>query len=404
MNEHAALKAVPVTEKVWWVGAVDPQLADFHGYLTPRGTTYNAYLVLAETVALIDTVKKAFFDQMMRRIASVIDPTRIELIVSNHSEMDHTGALLETIAAVKPTRVVASPAGTRAIAAHFHGLAAEAVKTGEEIHLGAGLTLRFVETPLLHWPDSMVTYLPEEKVLFSQDIMGMHLAVTNIWADQTPDDLLFYEAANYYANIIMPYSDLVLKTLDQFKNLDIQPAVVAPDHGPIWRGDYVNKIIDLYRHWATQAPTNKVVIAYDTMWGSTAKLAQALAEGVRDAGCIAPIHPLSNSHRSEIAAELLEAGGFVVGSPTMNNQLFPTVADLLTYIKGLKPKNLVGAAFGSFGWSGESVKHIAEILSQMKIEVVGTLKVQYVPTDKDLRAAYELGQAVGQAVKSKLAN
>jgi len=400
--EEKALRAIPVTDKVWWVGVVDRELDDFHGYLTPRGSTYNAYLVVGDTVALIDTVKKPFFGQMMDRIASVIDPKRIDLIVSNHSEMDHTGALPETIAAVEPKRVVASQMGARAIAAHFGGLQIEVVKSGEAIRLGEGLTLRFVETRLLHWPDSMVTYLPEKKLLFSQDIMGMHVAVQKLFADENPEDVLVHEAAKYYANIIMPYSDLVLRALDSFSNFGIEPEIIAPDHGPIWRGDDVSKIIAWYRKWAEQAPTDKVVIAYDTMWGSTAKLAQAVAEGVRDAECTPVVHPLSNAHRSDIATELLESGAFVVGSPTINNNMFPTVADLLTYIKGLKPKNLVGATFGSFGWSGESVKQVAEALTAMKIEVVDTLRVQYVPEEKDLRAAYELGQKVAHAVKIRL--
>ncbi len=357
-TQSAGFKAIKITDKVYWVGVIDWELGDFHGYATPRGSTYNAYLIVDEKVVLIDTVKKQFFTEMMQRIASVIDPSKIDIIVSNHAEMDHTGALPATIEAVNPEHVYASAMGARAIAAHFGGLAVETVKNGQEISIGS-LTLKFVETRMLHWPDSMVTYVPELGILFSQDIMGMHFATQRLFADENPDDILYYEAAKYYANIVMPYSNVVPKALASFEKHGIAPKMIATDHGPIWRGDDVDKIMGWYKRWIEQPPTEKAVVAYDTMWGSTSAMAKSIAEGLRDGGCRVVLAPLSSTHRSDIATHLLEAGAFVVGSPTINNQMFPTMADMMTYIRGLKPRNLVGAAFGSYGWSGEAPKQLA---------------------------------------------
>ena len=391
-----AFQAVRVTDRVYWVGARDWKVREFHGYRTSRGTTYNAFLVLADKVTLVDTVKKPFRREMMARVASVVDPKRIDYIISNHSEMDHSGCLPETIEAVKPEKVFASANGVKALEAHFHlGGGIEAVKTGSTLSLG-NMSVTFVETKMLHWPDSMVSYLAEEKILFSQDAFGQHLASQTLWADEVPRDVLYEEAAKYYANILLPFSPLIAKTVPALKAMNLALEVLAPDHGPLYRKD-LGWIMDLYGRWAEQKPTRKALVVFDTMWESDALMAEAVAEGLA-AGGARPVKvlPLRSSHRSEVATEILEAGALVAGSPTMNNQIFPTMADVLCYLEGLKPKNLVGAAFGSYGWSGEAVGKLEEWLQRIGVRLVAEgVKVRYVPDAEALRRCRALGEKVG---------
>ncbi|HEY3376387.1 MAG TPA: FprA family A-type flavoprotein [Armatimonadota bacterium] len=394
----ATFQALPISEHVYWVGAIDWNLRDFHGYATPRGSTYNAFLIMADRVTLIDTVKAPFKDEMLARIASVIDPARIDYLISNHAEMDHSGCLPDVIAAIKPDTVFASPNGVTALANHFH-LDREivAVKDGEALDLG-NLHLSFVETRMLHWPDSMFTFLHEDGVLFSSDAFGMHLATAERFDDEIDPQILEEEAGRYFANILLPYSALITKLLEKVGGMQLPLQLIAPDHGPLWRGDLA-RILRLYGEWAEQKPTKKAVIVYDTMWGSTEMMARAIADGLQAGGATPRLLSLKSANRSDIAHEILDAGALLVGSPTLNNNLFPTIADVLTYLKGLRPRNLLGAAFGSFGWGGEAVGQIQEILTAMKVEIVAEpLKLKYVPTPEDLTRCYDLGQTVAAAL------
>ncbi len=395
----SVFKAIQISESVYWVGAIDWNIREFHGYRTLRGSTYNAYLILADKVTLIDAVKAPFKKELLARIASVIDPQKIDYLVSNHSEMDHTGCLPEILAAVKPEKVFASVMGARTLKKHFT-VREEIipVKSGEELSLG-NRTLSFLETRMLHWPDSMFSYLKEEKILFSQDAFGMHLASEERFADEIPTGILDYEAKNYFANILMPYSQQVAGLVSKFPALGLEIAAIAPDHGPIWRSGF-DKILDRYGWWATQKPTHKAVVLFDTMWNATEHMARAVEEGLREGGAMVKLLPLRGTHRTEVAYEILEAGALVVGSPTLNNNVLPTLADALTYLKGLRPRNLVGAAFGSYGWSGESPAQLQEFLEEMKVEIVSTpVKVNYVPGDEDLKQCYAMGTAVARRLK-----
>ncbi len=389
-------KAVKVSEHVYWVGAIDWAVRDFHGYSTNRGTTYNAYLILADKITLVDTVKASFRNELLARIASIVKPEKIDYIISNHAEMDHTGCLPDVIEAVKPAKVFASAMGAKALAEHF-GMDSQitTVKDGEKLSLG-NLNLTLVETRMCHWPDSMVTYLHEDELLFSQDAFGMHLASSERFADEIDETVLDVEAAKYYANILLPLSSFVAKTLDKAVGLGVPFSIIAPDHGPIWRKES-GGIIESYARWAGQKRTNKAVVVYDTMWGSTAAMARAIGEGLTAGGASAKLMPIGSSHRSDVATEMLDAGALLVGSPTMNNTLFPTLADVLTYLKGLKPKGLVGGAFGSFGWSGEAVKDIASYLKDMDVEIVGeAVRVKYVPDAAALLVCRRLGEMVAE--------
>jgi len=394
------LKAVQITEKVWWVGAIDWNLREFHGYRTARGTTYNAYLVLADKITLIDTVKAPFREEMMQRVASVIgDPAKIDYIVSNHAEMDHSGALPEVIAAVKPEKVFASPMGVKALDAHFRlGSALTPVKTGEVISLG-NMSMTFVETRMLHWPDSMISYIPEQKILFSQDGFGMHLATDNLFADENDAAVVEQEMRKYYANILLLYAPQTLKLLDDLPKLNLAVDVIAPDHGPVWRGALLGRPMEYYAKWAAQTPEKRAVVVYSTMWHSTEKMAVAIADGIRSTGVRVKLMSLEAHTRSEVATEVMGAGALVVGSPTLNNQMYPAVADVLCYLKGLRPKNVLAAGFGSFGWSGEAVAQIYEQFAAMKLESAAEgLKIKYVPSDADLKNCFDYGVKIGEKI------
>ncbi len=398
----SSLQAVRISEHVYWVGVIDWAVRDFHGYATSRGSTYNAYLVMADKVTLVDTVKAQFRHEMLARISSVIDPKKIDYVVSNHSEMDHTGCLPEVLAMVKPERVFASKMGVKAIGRHFHGLTGiEAVENGSSLSLG-NLTLNFLETRMLHWPDSMVGYLVEDKLLFAQDGFGMHLASTERFADELDPSVLRQEAARYYANILLPFSGLITKLLATIKELGLEIDVLAPDHGPAWRKGF--DILGWYGEWARQKPTMKAVVAYATMWNSTALMARSIADGLAAGGASVKMMPVGPAHRSDIVAELLDAGAFLVGSPTINNSMFPSMADLLCYVRGLKPLNLIGQTFGSYGWSGEACGQMRPFLDDMKVELVGDpVKANYVPDDAALAQCRALGGQVAARMKQSAA-
>ena len=397
------MKAVKISEHVWWVGAIDWALKEFHGYTTHRGTTYNAFLIMADKITLIDTVKAPFKNEMYARIASVVDPAKIDYIISNHAEMDHSGALPEVIRDLNPEKVFASVAGVKALHDHFRiGDKLTPVKTGDSISLG-NMNVSFVETKMLHWPDSMFTYLAEDKVLFSQDGFGMHLATNQIFADENDWNMMETEMKRYYANILLPYAPQALKLLEVFPSLNLDIALIAPDHGPIWRGDLLLKPLELYGKWAKQAPVKQALVIYDTMWHSTEKMAFEIADGIRSTGVEVKVMALDGHSRSDVAAEMLDIGALVVGSPTINNGLFPRTADVLTYLKGLRPKNLIGAAFGSFGWSGEAVAQINDYLKAMNVELVSDgLKIKYIPAEAELVQAWDFGKQIGEKLLEKV--
>jgi len=402
MNE--TLKAVKVTDHVYWVGAVDWDIRDFHGYQTQRGSTYNAYLILADKITLIDTVKAPFKDEMMARISSITDPSNIKYIISNHSEMDHSGCLSQVIDIIKPEKVFASTIGTQTLSQEFHsGHEIIALKDGESLSLGS-LNLTFMETKMLHWPDSMMTYLVDESLLFSQDAFGMHLATSERFADEIDEWIIEFEGAKYFANILMPMSSLILRTLGKISNLGIKIDIIAPDHGPLWRKN-LGKIIELYEKWSTQKSTKKAIVTFYTMWRSTELMAKSIAEGLIAGGISTKVMSLNAYHRSDVVTDVLDAGALLVGSPTINNNMFPIVADLLYYLKGLRPQNLIGGVFGSYGWSGEAVGHIKDILTDMKVELIGDgMRIKYVPDSEALTQCFSYGKLVAEELNKKLSN
>ena len=392
------MKPIEIAKGIYWLGVVDWNVRDFHGYSTYQGTTYNSFLIMDEKIVLIDTVKKEFADELIASISQLVDPRKIDYVISNHTEMDHSGGLprvMHRIGEDKP--LYCSKMGHKNLSLHFsNNWNYQPVENGGGLSLGKR-TLTFMETRMLHWPDSMFSYLNEDKILFSSDGFGQHYAGPERFDDQIGDDIMPH-AKKYFANILLPYSPLILKLVEKVTEMGLAIDMICPDHGVIWRKD-PSKIINAYVEWSTQEPKRKAVVIYDTMWHSTEAMAEAIAAALAEEGVYAKPMNLRNCHRSDIITEVLDAGAVIVGSPTFNNGLFPTVGDFLTYMKGLKPKNKIAAAFGSYGWSGESVKLINKQLEEMKFDVIDPgLRIQYVPAEKGLNACHELGRKIAAAL------
>ncbi len=393
------MKPVEVVKGIYWVGVIDWNVRDFHGYAIPAGSTYNAYLILDDKVTLIDTVKKEFADQLLDNIAQIIDPRKIDYMISNHTEMDHSGGLPRVMSKIgKEKPLYCSKMGQKNLSLHFpEKWNYQPVENGGVLKLGKK-TLTFLETRMLHWPDSMFSYMKEDQLLFSSDAFGQHYASMERFDDQVGEAIMPH-ARKYFANILLLYSPLVLQLVEKVTQMGLAIKTICPDHGIIWRQE-PSKIIKAYVAWSQQKPKKKAVVVYDTMWHSTQKLAEAIVDGLTQTGVEAkPMH-LRASHRSDVITEILDAGAVLVGSPTLNNGLFPTVADFLTYMKGLKPNKKIAAAFGSYGWSGEAVKLINKELEEMKFELIDPgLKIQFVPGPQSIEAAVQLGLKVGQALQ-----
>ncbi|MGB9131590.1 MAG: FprA family A-type flavoprotein [Methanosarcina sp.] len=400
--EGEAGGAVELASGVYWVGAIDWNGRDFHGFTTPGGTTYNSYLVVGEKTALIDTVKAPFAGEMLRRISQIIDPSKLDYIVVNHMELDHAGSLAE-LKKLTDAKVFITKRGVDILNGYFRDSGSEnwsleIVKTGDQLGLG-GKTLMFLEATMLHWPDSMETFLKEDRILFSNDGFGQHIATSKRYDFEVGD--VIPDAAEYYANILMPFQAPLIRYLRVLDELGIEPLQIAPSHGIIWKQD-LKKILEAYRSWANGEVKEKVLVIYDTMWESTEIIAHEIAEAVRAEGVEVKLLHLRKNTRNHIMKEMLDAAAFAVGSPTLNNGLFPTVGDFLVYLKGLRPQKKKAAAFGSYGWGGGAVKAIEQELKNTGIEVLEPgLQVRYRPYEKELERCRKLGEQLATVAKEQ---
>jgi len=392
------MKPIEIKPGIYWVGGIDWNLRNFHGYLTQRGTTYNAYLILDEKVVLVDTVKHYLFDEMLARIRAVIDPAQIDYLVSNHVEMDHSGSLPKMIAMAPNAKVVTSPNGEKGLRRHYkEEWDPLVVKSGDTLSIGKR-TLQFFLTPMVHWPDNMVTYLPEAKLLLSNDAFGQHIATTERFDDGVDCwDVLQEEAAKYYANIVLPYSDQVKRALDALAGLEIE--TVAPSHGIIW-GAYLPRILEAYQKWANNDAEDRALIVYDTMWGSTEKIAYSLLEGLEAEGIPVTLRNLKTMHISDIMTDVLRSKAILLGSPTLNMGVLPTMGGFLTYLKGLRPKKRIGLAFGSYGWGCLAVKEMEAMMNALGWQVpFEGIDIQYIPDEAELEKVKEVGKQLGAIIK-----
>jgi flavorubredoxin len=391
---------VEISKGINWVGAVDWAIRDFHGYSTYKGTTYNAFLVLDDKITLFDTVKKPFKMDLVHNIYKLVEPSKIDYLVINHVEPDHSGSIPEIVDLIKPEKIFCSSRGKKALLDHYHreDWPYEVIESGQEVSLGKR-TVKFIETRMLHWPDSMFSYIREDALLIASDAFGQHWATSERFNDQVDTSELMAHAAKYFANILLPYSGLVQKLIADVQKMDIKLDMIAPDHGLIWR-DNPLQIVQAYDQWSKQIAKNKALIIYDTMWHSTELMAKAIADGLVENGVSVKLFDLSVNHRSDVITEVLDAKAIIMGSPTLNNGILPRMADMLCYMKGLKPTGKIGAAFGSYGWSGESVKIINKSLEEIKIKLAHPgVSLQFVPDHAGLRQCVDLGRDVAKAMK-----
>jgi len=385
------MEIVELKKGIYWVGAIDWNVRDFHGYSTPYGTTYNAYLILDEKNVLVDTVKAPFYLEMLGRISEIIDPSKIDYIVANHVENDHSGALPQLVERIGTPTVITTERGRRGLEKYFQkAFQWRIVKTGDSLSIGHR-SLNFLEAPMLHWPDSMFTYVKEDRVLLPNDAFGQHFASIQRFEDEVGEGVMRH-AAKYYANILWPLAPLILKKVDEVVKMGIPIDMIGPSHGLIWRTN-PGRIIEAYVEWSQGKAHPKVLVIYDTMWGSTERLAKAILKGLVEAGVDARLLHLRSNHRSDIIEEMLEAKGVLLGSPTLNNGMFPTMGDFLTYMKGLKPKGKIFGFFSSHGWGGGAIKAMRRALEEEKFEIwEKELAVQFLPDSEELSRAIEFGK------------
>lgn len=383
------LKATKIRDDIYWVGAIDWSVRNFHGYETSHGGTYNAYLILDEKIALIDTTKEAFTGEILNRISSVIDPVKIDYIVCNHLESDHSGSL-DAVAQKCPNAkiFVSQPNGLKNIAKFCGEHCYEGVKAGDSISIGKR-TLNFIPVPMLHWPDSMVTYCPEEKILFSNDGFGQHFATNERFDDEVDYSILMHEAQKYYANILMLYgrqTQTALKTVSSL-NLDM----ILTGHGISWR-KYIKDILNLYDKWSKfEADEHKAIVVFDSMWNSTETMAKTITEAFHAKGISTKFFDLKTEHYSDIVTDFLDSKYIAVGSPTLNNNMLPNVAAFLCYLKGLAPKNNArkAVAFGSYGWGGQSIALVQKELEDAGLDIFhDMIRIANQPTDEELENIY----------------
>ncbi len=381
------MKAVQIREGIYWVGALDWHIRNFHGYTTGRGATYNAYLIIDEKITLIDTVKGPFAQELLERISDVIDPAKIDYVISNHVEMDHSGAIPEVMAACPNATIITSaPSGVKGLTAHYGDRGYKAMKTGDTLNIGKR-NLNFVTTPMLHWPDNMVTYCPEERILFSNDAFGQHYASSERFDDESDLHVVMEEAQKYYANIVMCYGKQAASAWNVVHEMGLD--MIAPSHGVIWRS-HIDDIMEAYKRWSANEPESGAVVVFDSMWHSTEVMAGTIAEAFANKGVSVKLYDIKNTHRSEIVPEILDRKYIAVGSPTINNQMMPEIAAFLCYLKGLSPKNRKAFAFGSYGWGGQSIAQVEEELKACGFEIcLDKNRVNYIPKKEDLKAITE---------------
>ena len=399
------MKAVEIKNGIYWVGAIDWAIRDFHGYVTQRGTTYNNYLIMDDEITLLDTVKHDFSDTTIKNIRSIVDPSRIKNVIINHIENDHVTSL-DAIMALTPNATIYITEKGRKGLDRFYDLSKwtiKTVKTGDTLRIGKR-TLLFLETPMLHWPDSMMTYIKEEKVLISQDGFGQHIASAVRFDDEfvTCQSMAELDDAviDYYANILMPFGQIVKAKIAEVQKLGLEIEVIAPDHGIIWRQN-PGKVMQMYLDMANGKTPLKVSIIYDTMWHSTEQMTSPMMQGIKDEGVECNVIKLRSTPMSVAIKEFWNSRGCLIGTPTLNNIMFPTIAEFLSHLRGLRPKNRIAGAFGSYGWGGGGVKEAYEELKKMGLEIYEPgLQILYKPSFEDETACYDFGREFARRVKT----
>ncbi len=375
------MNGIEIKKDVYWVGVKDWNLTEFHGYTTPHGSTYNSYLLMDEKITLVDGVKHYLAHEQIERIKSLTDFSKIAYIVVNHVEMDHSGSIPQLMKLAPQAKIITNSAGKMALEAHFdtEGWQYEIIKTGDTVSIGNRM-LTFMTTPMLHWPDSMMTYVKEDKLLLPNDGFGQHYCSSELFFKDADKDIVLQEAQSYFANILYPYCAQAEKALQTAGDLGLDIEMIAPSHGLIWSGkEEVNLILGLYDRWASGKNKGEAIIVYDSMWGATEKLAEVAMGVFQDAGIPVRKFCLHIKDNSEIIAHFPDAEYILIGNPTLNNQLFPRVAGFVTYMKGLAPKDKKGLAFGSYGWKPGVVNQIQDVFENLGWKTVAPFDEKYTP-------------------------
>jgi len=390
-----------VKEGVYSVGCVDWNARNFHGssYVTRRGITYNSYLIKDEKITLIDAVRKGFEREFIENIKEVVDPAKIDVIIINHIEPDHSGAFPEILKACPNAKIYGTEKAKQGLL-KYYGVCGDwiSVKAGQNVNIGKR-TLDFLDVPMIHWPDSMFTYCAYDKILFSNDGFGQHYATDKVFDDQADYNALMDEAQIYYANILWPFGQLITAKLAVIKKMNLSIELIAPSHGLVWRG-HLSEILEKYAYWAINSVKNKAAVIYETMWGSTETMAKKIVEGIASEGVEAVLIDVTKSERSDIASYILDAKGIVFGSSTHDNYMLPVIDGFIHFYKGLKPKGRKSFAFGSYGWSGEAVGNLEAVIAESGAEkVLEGIKVIYAPSKEELDKCFEAGKAFAKKIK-----
>lgn len=398
------MNPVKLKDGIYWVGAIDWAVRDFHGYITPRGTTYNNYLIFDEEITLVDAVKEDFTEISLKNIRALVEPSKIRHIIVNHIENDHASGLDRIKSFCPEADIYITERGKKGLERFFDisRWDIKTVKTGDTLKIGKR-TLLFIETPMLHWPDSMMTYVKEDRLLISQDAFGQHIASSARFDDEyiTCESMSELEDAviDYYANILMPFGQLIKSKIEEIKKLNLEIDMIAPDHGVIWRQN-PGKVLQMYLDMANGRTALSVAIIYDTMWHSTEQMTLPIMQGIRDEGVDCKVIKLRATPMSVAIKEFWKARGALIGTPTLNNIMYPSIAEFLTHLRGLRPKNRIAGAFGSYGWGGGAVKEVYEELKRMGLELYEPgIQVMYRPSLEDEKRLYEFGRDFARKVK-----
>jgi flavorubredoxin len=394
----AAIKILP---DIYSVGVVDWNLRNFHGhtFTTLRGSSYNAYLIIDEKITLVDTVFGAFTQELIDNIKEIIPPEKIDYIIVNHVETDHSGALPGIMPLCPKAKILGTAKCREGLQKHYYkNWDFQVVKTNDQLKLGRR-TLTFLEAPMIHWPDSMFTYCPQDELLLPNDAFGQHFASSSQFDDQVDPCVLMDEAQKYYANILWPLGAVILKKIQEVQKLNIPIKIIAPSHGIIWRKDPA-KIINAYISWAKGETREKVVVVYETMWGATDKMARKIAEGLASTGVEVKLYDIAQSDRTEVITQMLTAKGFLFGSSTHDNDMLPNIAAFLEIVKGLKPKDRKVGFFGSYGWAGGATKEMQEMFKDSQAgQNTPEISFKYVPDASELAGCFEFGSKFGENLK-----
>jgi anaerobic nitric oxide reductase flavorubredoxin len=392
-----------INDSVTWVGKIDWDLQTFHGeeYSTHKGSSYNSYLIRDEKTVLIDTVWQPFSKEFIDNLKKEIDLNTIDYIICNHSEIDHSGALPELMKEIPNTPIFCTKMGAKMLKAHHHEeWNFVEVKTGDTLNIGKN-KLVFIEARMLHWPDTMFTYLTGENILFSNDAFGQHYASEAMYNDKVDASELFQEAIKYYANILTPFNSFVINKIEEVLSFNLPVDMICPSHGIIWRENPL-QIVNKYMEWAKDYKENQVTIIYDTMWNATRRMAETIAEGLKEANkdIIIKIYNSSKSDKNDIITEVFKSKMVLVGSSTINKGILSSTAAIMEMIKGLGLKGKKAAAFGSYGWSGESVKMVTEELNKAGFEVINEgIREIWNPDETALERCRNFGKSIGESIE-----